>query len=79
VTSGGLLLLAAVIAFVIRRALRPLRSVADTAARVAAQPLASGDVSITERVPASAADAADEIGAVGADAGTHCSTTSTSR
>jgi len=66
VTSGGLLLLAAVIAFVIRRALRPLRSVADTAARVAAQPLASGDVSITERVPASAADAADEIGAVGA-------------
>ncbi|HYP73330.1 MAG TPA: histidine kinase dimerization/phospho-acceptor domain-containing protein, partial [Microbacterium sp.] len=66
VTSGGLLLLAAVIAFVIRRALRPLRSVADTAARVAAQPLSTGDVTITERVPTSAADADDEIGAVGA-------------
>lgn len=65
-TSGGLLLLSVVVAFVIRRALRPLRSVADTAARVAAQPLASGDVTITERVPASESDPSDEIGAVGA-------------
>ncbi len=66
VTTGGLLVLGAIIAFVIRRSLRPLRSVADTAARVAAQPLSSGDVTITERVPASESDPTDEIGAVGA-------------
>lgn len=66
VTAGGLLLLAAIIAYVIRRSLRPLRTVADTAARVAAQPLSSGDVTISERVPASAADGSDEIGSVGA-------------
>lgn len=66
VTTGGLLVLGAILALVIRRSLRPLRSVADTAARVAAQPLSSGDVTITERVPASEADPADEIGAVGA-------------
>nr|WP_315902483.1 ATP-binding protein [Microbacterium memoriense] len=65
-TLGGLLVLAAVIAIVIRRSLKPLRSVADTAARVAAQPLDSGDVTISERVPASEADASDEIGRVGA-------------
>lgn len=65
-TTGGLLVLAAVIAFVIQRSLRPLRSVADTAARVAAQRLDSGDVTITERVPASEADDTDEIGRVGA-------------
>ncbi|MGO8608853.1 hypothetical protein ACC848_38435, partial [Rhizobium johnstonii] len=59
---GGLLVLAAIIALVIRRSLKPLRSVADTAARVAAQPLDSGEVTITERVPAAEADADDEIG-----------------
>lgn len=66
VTVGGLLILAAIIAYVIRRSLRPLHSVADTAARVAAQRLDSGDVSITERVPTADADPSDEIGAVGA-------------
>ncbi len=65
-TVGGLLLLSAVVAWVIRRALRPLRTVADTATRVSAQPLSSGEVTISERVPASASDASDEIGAVGA-------------
>lgn len=65
-TLGGLLVLAAIIALVIRRSLKPLRSVADTAARVAAQPLDSGEVTITERVPAAEADADDEIGRVGA-------------
>jgi two-component system OmpR family sensor kinase len=45
------------------RSLRPLRAVAATATRVAAQPLDSGDVTISERVPASEADASDEIGA----------------
>ncbi|RKS93643.1 two-component system OmpR family sensor kinase [Microbacterium sp. AG790] len=66
VTTGGLLLLAAVIALVIRYSLRPLRAVAATATRVAGQPLDSGDVTISERVPASEADATDEIGRVGA-------------
>ena len=66
VTTGGLLLLAAVIALVIRHSLRPLRAVAATATRVAAQRLDSGDVTITERVPASEADERDEIGSVGA-------------
>ena len=65
-TAGGLVLLAAIVALVIRRALRPLRSVADTAARVAAQPLDAGEVRITERVPDADADPSDEIGAVGA-------------
>lgn len=66
VTTGGLLLLAAIIALVIRVSLKPLRAVAATATRVAAQPLDSGDVSITERVPEAEADASDEIGRVGA-------------
>lgn len=65
-TLGGLLVLASVIAFVIRQSLRPLRAVADTATRVAAMPLDSGDVAITERVPVAHADASDEIGRVGA-------------
>lgn len=65
-TLGGLLVLASVIAFVIRQSLKPLRAVADTAARVAAMPLASGEVTITERVPDAEADASDEIGRVGA-------------
>ena len=65
-TAGGLLLLAAIIALVIRRSLRPLRAVAATATRVAAQPLDAGEVTIAERVPAEEADASDEIGRVGA-------------
>ena len=66
VTTGGLVLLAAIIALVIRYSLRPLRAVSATATRVAAQRLDSGDVTITERVPASEADPSDEIGRVGA-------------
>jgi len=65
-TFGGLLVLAAVIAWSIRQSLRPLRVVADTASRVASQQLASGDVRITERVPDAEADDSDEIGRVGA-------------
>lgn len=65
-TLGGLLVLAAVIAWSIRQSLRPLRVVADTASRVASQQLASGDVRITERVPDAEADDSDEIGRVGA-------------
>ncbi len=66
VTAGGLLLLGAALAVVIRRSLRPLRAVADTATRVAALPLAQGEVSIRERVPDAEADDRNEIGRVGA-------------
>lgn len=65
-TVGGLLVLAAVIAGVIRHSLKPLRAVADTAQRVATLPMASGDVTIAERVPADEADDRTEIGRVGA-------------
>ncbi|MDT0118447.1 ATP-binding protein [Microbacterium sp. PRF11] len=65
VTAGGLLLLAVIIAIVIRLGLRPLRAVAETATRVASLRMDQGDVSITERVPAEQADAQTEIGQVG--------------
>ncbi|HEX7248490.1 MAG TPA: ATP-binding protein, partial [Actinomycetota bacterium] len=65
VTAGGLLLLAAAIAFVIRAGLKPLRAVAETATRVAALPLSEGAVSITERVPDDETDEHTEIGRVG--------------
>ncbi len=65
-TVGGLLVLAAVIAAVIRHSLQPLRAVADTATRVAALPMAEGAVSIAERVPPREADDRTEIGRVGA-------------
>lgn len=65
VTAGGLLLLAAAIALLIRAGLKPLRAVADTAARVASLPLSQGAVSITERVPDAETDEHTEIGRVG--------------
>ena len=65
VTAGGLLVLAAVIAVVIRASLAPLRAVADTATRVAAIPLSAGAVSISERVPEQQTDEETEIGRVG--------------
>lgn len=66
VTAGGLLLLAVIIAIVIRLGLRPLRAVAETATRVASLRMEEGDVSITERVPADQVDTTTEIGQVGA-------------
>ncbi|KAA9105694.1 HAMP domain-containing protein [Microbacterium rhizomatis] len=66
VTAGGLIVLALVIALVIRVSLRPLRAVADTATRVAAVPMSQGAVSIAERVPDDQADDRTEIGRVGA-------------
>ncbi len=65
-TLAGLLLLALTTALSIRLTLRPLRAVAETAKRVAGQPLDSGTVSITERVPVEQADPRTETGAVGA-------------
>ncbi|WP_135805155.1 histidine kinase dimerization/phospho-acceptor domain-containing protein, partial [Salmonella enterica] len=63
---GGLILLALTTAVTIRVGLRPLRAVAATATRVANQQLDRGEVSITERVPASEADPRTETGLVGA-------------
>ncbi len=65
VTAGGLVLLGLVVVLVVRRALRPLKVVADTAERVARTPLSEGAVSIADRVPVSETDEATEIGRVG--------------
>ena len=65
--TGGALLLAGVGAVALTRvALRPLERVTDTAARVSELPLASGEVAISERVPAAEADPRTEVGQVGA-------------
>ncbi len=64
-TVGGLLLLALLTTMTIRMSLKPLRTVADTATRVAALPLDQGAVSILERVPAAEADPNTEPGRVG--------------
>ncbi|MDX6373490.1 MAG: two-component system, OmpR family, sensor kinase [Nocardioidaceae bacterium] len=50
---------------VVRRQLRPLREVADTAHAVAALPLAEGDIDLTERVPEHLTDEHTEVGQVG--------------
>jgi two-component system OmpR family sensor kinase len=52
--------------FVVRRQLRPLNEVAATAHAVAELPLDSGDVGVTERVPAHLTDEHTEVGQVGA-------------
>ena len=55
---------------VVRRQLRPLREVAETAERVAELPLASGEIELRERVPAHLTDEATEVGQVGASLNT---------
>ena len=50
---------------VVRRQLRPLNEVAATAHAVAALPLESGDIGVTERVPEHLTDEATEVGQVG--------------
>lgn len=59
-------LAAAAGAVVVRRQLRPLQEVADTADRVARLPLASGDGSLADRVPDHLTDERTEVGRVGA-------------
>lgn len=61
VTVGGL-----VAVVVVRRQLRPLREVAATAESVAARPLATGEVDLSERVPEHLTDERTEVGQVGA-------------
>ncbi|MFC0681830.1 sensor histidine kinase [Lysobacter korlensis] len=63
---GGLALLTAGIlsAAAVRRALRPLERVADTAGRVAELPLSRGAVALPDRVPSEYADPDTEVGKV---------------
>ena len=66
VTAGALAIAAIAAGAVVRVALRPLGRVTETATRVTELQLASGDVAIPERVPASEADPRTEVGQVGA-------------
>jgi two-component system OmpR family sensor kinase len=67
VVAGLAGLLAAAIAgiLVVRRTLRPLEHVAVTATRVTELPLASGEVTLAERVPEADTDPHTEVGRVG--------------
>jgi two-component system, OmpR family, sensor kinase len=62
---AGLLAVAVAGVLVIRRTLRPLSHVAATAARVSELPLASGEVTLPERVPEADTDPRTEVGQVG--------------
>jgi len=61
----GVLVAAGAGLVVVRRQLRPLTEVAATAHSVAALPLASGEIDLTERVPAHLTDERTEVGQVG--------------
>ncbi|HWI44001.1 MAG TPA: HAMP domain-containing sensor histidine kinase [Nocardioides sp.] len=65
-TLLGVLVAAAAGTVVVRRQLRPLTEVAATAHAVAAMPLSSGDIGVTERVPERLTDPRTEAGQVGA-------------
>ncbi|GAA4449562.1 sensor histidine kinase [Phytohabitans houttuyneae] len=66
VVGAGVLLAMSVGAFIIGRALRPLRRVAATAGRVAELPLDRGEVALSVRVPEADTDPRTEVGQVGA-------------
>lgn len=63
---GGLLVLGAGATWLIRSSLRPLERVAETATRISTLPLASGEVTLVERVPFADTDRRTEVGQVGA-------------
>jgi two-component system, OmpR family, sensor kinase len=64
VAAAGIAAATAAGAFIIRRTLRPLRRVADTAARVSTLPLSHGDVAIEERIDPRQVDDRTEVGQV---------------
>ncbi|WP_340536749.1 sensor histidine kinase [Nocardioides sp. GXZ039] len=64
IVLGGALAAAAGF-WLVRRQLRPLTEVASTAHNVAALPLDSGEIGVTERVPAHLTDEHTEVGQVG--------------
>ncbi len=63
---GGMLLVALLGTFFVRRSLEPLRRVAATATRVSKLPLDSGRVALAERVDLAYTDTRTEVGQVGA-------------
>ena len=65
-TLVGVLVAAGAGTLVVRRQLRPLREVAQTAHTVAGLPLASGEIELAERVPQRLTDERTEVGQVGA-------------
>ncbi len=65
IALGGLLAAGGALV-VVRRQLAPLREVAATAHSVAALPLATGDIDLSERVPDHLTDERTEVGQVGA-------------
>ncbi|MFD7653434.1 sensor histidine kinase [Actinosynnema sp. NPDC059797] len=65
VSLVGLMAVSLAGTFVVRRALRPLDRVAETATRVAELPLHQGEVALAERVPERDANPDTEVGKVG--------------
>jgi two-component system OmpR family sensor kinase len=61
----GLMTAAGLGTLLVRRQLRPLNEVAETAHTVSGLPLSSGEIDLTERVPAHLTDERTEVGAVG--------------
>lgn len=66
VAAAALIVAAIVGAVLVRRTLRPLQRVADTASRVAEMKLDRGDVALSVRVPEQDTDPETEVGQVGA-------------
>jgi two-component system OmpR family sensor kinase len=66
VTLTGLGIAAGAGALIVRRTLRPLRRVANTASRVVELPLDRGEVALSVRVPEQDTDPRTEVGQVGA-------------
>jgi two-component system OmpR family sensor kinase len=66
VAAVALVVAAVAGAVIVRRTLRPLRRVADTASRVAELELDRGDVALSVRVPEQDTDPGTEVGQVGA-------------
>lgn len=64
-SGAGVLLVAAGVAWIVRRTLRPLRRVAATATRVSHLPLAEGKVEMSDRVAEADTDPGTEVGQVG--------------
>lgn len=65
VSLAGIVVVAAIAAWIVGIALRPLSRVTDTAARVSELPLDRGQVSLVDRVPESDTDPRTEVGRVG--------------
>lgn len=65
VSLAGVLVVAAIAAWIVRLALRPLQRVTETAVRVSELPLDRGEVTLVDRVPEEDTDPRTEVGRVG--------------